>query len=76
MRAEHVFGVPGPEEDMLHDIIEIHQPSTYPRFGTHNTSGVVRNITPSNLGGFVWPGHKDLKLEFVILSPPHQKHSN
>ena len=83
--AEDVFGVPGPEGDMLHDIIEIHQPSTYPPFlEPTKRRGVIRNITPSNLGGFVWPGHKDLKFKFVILktplqegpSPPHQKDSN
>lgn len=85
VRAEHVFGVAGPEEDMLHDIIEIHQPSTYPPFlEPTKRRAVVRNITPSNLGGFVWPGHRNLKFTFVILktpleeppSAPHQKHSN
>ncbi len=85
VRAEHVFGVPEPEEDMLQDIIEIHQPSTYPPFLEPTPRrGVIRNITPSNLGGFVWPGHKNLKFKFVVLKtplqerpfPPHQKDSN
>ena len=82
-----VFGVAEPEQDMLQDIIELHQPSTYPPFlelTVTQRRAVVRDITPSNLGGFLWPGHESLKYRFVILktplqeppSAPHQKHSN
>ena len=85
VRAEHVFGVPKPWQDMLQDIVEIHQPSTYPPFlEPTKHRRMIRNITPSNLGGFIWPGHKNLKFKFVTLktplqegpSPPHQKDSN
>ena len=84
-QAASVFGEAEPEQEMLCDIIEIHKPSTYPPFLEHTKrGGVARNITPSNLGGFLWPGHKNLRFRFVVLktplqeppSAPHQKHSN